>query len=175
MASKNDAVVEPRPFALGESVFPISGGLPLNKRAPQRQAYRLLELKRWSDYLGLPLNLHPKFFPVDEVPASKMIAAAIKADGNDAALKLAGALMRAVWADERDISDADTLVRLGDENGLDGAALYAAREDATDLYQRYTSDAIELQVFGAPWYEYRGISFWGQDRLDFLERALSQN
>ena len=173
IAKKFDAVVEPRPFGLGESIFPISGGLPLNKRAPQRQAYRLIELKRWSEFLGLPLNLNPRFFPVDDLAAAKMIAAAIKANGNEAALKLSGALLRAVWAEERDISDPDTLIQIGDENGLDGALLYASREAATDLYDAYTQAAIDLQVFGAPWYEYRGESYWGQDRLDFLECALA--
>lgn len=174
IADKHGASVEPRPFDLGERIFPISGGLPLNKRSPQRQAYRLVELARWSRFLALPLNLHPKFFPVDDTDASKMIAAAIKVYGNAAALPLAGAFMRAVWAEERNIADAATLVQIADENGLDGSALFGGREDAADLYDLFTRDAIDQQVFGAPWYEYRGESFWGQDRLDFLDRALEQ-
>ena len=52
------------PVDLGGKVFPVSGGLPLAKRAPQRQAYRLVELKRFCDYLHAPLNLQPKYFPV---------------------------------------------------------------------------------------------------------------
>lgn len=173
IAARHGAIVEPRPFGLGETIFPVSGGLPLNKRAPQRQAYRLIELRRWSGYLDLPLNLHPKYFPVDDLAASWMIAATAHIQGNDSALRLAGAMMRAVWAEEGDISDPQTLVRLADESGLDGAALYAAREDGAALYDGYTQDALALQVFGAPWYEYEGESFWGQDRLDFLDRALA--
>lgn len=175
VAHKHDAVVEPRPIALGERIFPISGGLPLGKRSPQRQAYRLVELKRWSEYLGVPLNLHPKFFPVKEVDAATMIAAAIRSDGNAAAMKLAGGVFRAVWALDADIADRDTLIRIARECGLDGESLYAARESAQDLYEQFTKEAIDLQVFGAPWYEYKGEPFWGQDRLDFLERALSQS
>jgi 2-hydroxychromene-2-carboxylate isomerase len=170
---KLDAVIEPRPMALGERIFPVSGGLPLAKRSPQRQAYRLVELKRWSEHLGVPLNVHPKFFPVQDVDAATMIAATIRDEGNAGALALAGGVFRAVWAQERDISDRDTLIKIAQECGLDGEALYAAREGAMELYQHYTQEAMDLQVFGAPWYEYEGQPFWGQDRLEFLDRALS--
>jgi 2-hydroxychromene-2-carboxylate isomerase len=173
MAARHGATVEVRPFDLGARVFPVSGGLPLGQRAPQRQAYRLVELERWSEFLGQPLNRHPRFFPVAGDDASKMIIAAAQQAGNDAAMKLAGALLSAVWAEDRDIADAATLQAVGNECGLDGAALHAAREDASRLYDRYTADAIEAGVFGAPWYEFRGEPFWGQDRLDFLDRALA--
>lgn len=173
MAKAHGAMIEPRPCALNSAIFPVSGGLPLKQRSPQRQAYRLVELQRWSEHLGVPLNIHPKFFPVDESVAAMMIAAAIKSAGNEAALALTGALLRAVWAQERDISDADTLVQIGNETGLDGKALYAAHMQAKDLFDQYTREAIERQVFGAPWYEYRGVPYWGQDRLEFLERALA--
>src|SRR5690606_24935354 len=137
------------------------------------QAYRLTELKRWSHYLDLPLTVKPKFFPVDETDAAKMIVSVTLAGDNDGALKLAGAMLRAVWAEERDIADTATLIQLADGCGLDGAAVHAKRNDSTDLYEQYTKDAIALQVFGAPWYVYREESFWGQDRLEFLERALA--
>ena len=173
IAARHGAQVEPRPFSLS-AIFPKSGGLPLKQRAPQRQAYRLTELQRWSDYLELPLNVHPKYFPVADEPASLMIAAAIDSDGNDAALRLARAVYRAVWVEDRDIADRDTLVQLAQECQLDGEALYAARADAQERYDLYTQQAGEHQVFGAPWYVYQGESFWGQDRLDFLDRALAK-
>jgi len=173
IATRFGAAVQPRPFALTNAVFPVSGGLPLKQRAPQRQAYRLVELKRWSEYLGVPLNIHPKHFPVaNDEPASLMIAAAIKHAGNDAALHLIGAVFRAVWVEDRNILDADTLIQLGNECGLDGALLYQACEDARHIYDENTQRALEQQVFGAPWYVYKDEPFWGQDRLPFLERAL---
>jgi 2-hydroxychromene-2-carboxylate isomerase len=172
MARRHGALVEPRPMELAK-VFPLSGGLPLDKRPRQRQAYRLTELKRWSQHLGIALNVQPRFFPVDETDASKMIATVAQGGDVDGALKLAGALLRAVWAEERNIADAATLIQVADDCGLDGAALHAGREAGAAPYERWTNDAIELQVFGAPWYVYHGESFWGQDRLDFLERALA--
>lgn len=175
LAGRHNATIEPRPIDLGGRVFPVSGGLPLGKRAPQRQAYRLVELGRWAAQRGRPLNLHPKFFPVAAEDASRLIIAAGQAHGNEAATTLAGALLRAVWAEERNIGDAATLRTIAGECGLDGAALYEARAAAEPLYDQYTQDALEAQVFGVPWYEYRGEPFWGQDRLDFLDRALASS
>lgn len=172
LAEQHGARVQPKPIDLGR-VFPISGGLPLNQRPPQRQAYRLLELTRWSTYLDLPLTLEPKFFPVDDKDAAKMVLAAANAGDDSAALRLAGALLRAVWAQERDIADRATLIQIANEVELDGAALYSERQAASDLYDSYTKEAIDLQVFGAPWYVYRDEPFWGQDRLALLDRALA--
>src|ERR1700730_11594335 len=89
-----------KPFDLGK-VFGVSGGLPLAKRAPQRQAYRLLELARWSGQLGLPMNPQPKFFPIPPDAAAKLIVAARTSLGAEAALELAGAVMRGLWAEDR--------------------------------------------------------------------------
>ena len=167
--------VDVRPFDLGR-VFGTSGGLPLAKRAPQRQAYRLVELERWSRFLGLPLNLHPAFFPVAGDPAARLIVAAKLAGGNDAAMRLTGAIGRAVWVEERDIASADTLSAIAAESGLDSAALVESAGSAAVQaeYDRYTEDAIAANVFGAPWYIVDGVGYWGQDRLDFVERAFQQ-
>lgn len=172
IAKRHGAAIDLRPADLNR-VFPVSGGLPLAKRAPQRQAYRLVELGRWSKFLGVQLNLHPKYFPVAGDDAAKLIIAARETGGDEAGLKLAGALLRAVWVEERNIADAAALRAIASECGLDPAALESAAEAAARIYDRNTEDAIEASVFGAPWYEYRGEPFWGQDRLDFLDRALA--
>jgi 2-hydroxychromene-2-carboxylate isomerase len=174
IANRRGATINVRPIDLGK-VFPVSGGLPLKQRAPQRQAYRLVELKRWSRHLGMPLNLQPKFFPVSGDLASKWILAALEGGTGDA-LRLAGAAMRAVWAEERNIAETETLAAIAREQGFDVAAL-AARGVAADIAARYdafTQEAIERQIFGAPTYVYRDELFWGQDRLDFLDRALAE-
>lgn len=175
MTQQHGVDVDIRPCDIGR-VFGTSGGLPLPKRAPQRQAYRLLELERWSRFLGLPLNLHPAFFPVDGDPAARLIIAAKLAEGNDAAMRLTGAVGRAVWVEERNIADAGTLSAIAAETGLDGAVLVDSADSAAVRaeYDRYTDDAIAANVFGAPWYIVDGIGYWGQDRLDFVERALQQ-
>ena len=162
------------PFDLNGQVFPLSGGLPLGKRAPQRQAYRLIELARWRDFTGIPLNPQPRFFPVAGDQAALAIIAADQLHGSAAALRLAGGVLRAVWAEERNIADELTLSALISEAGLDPAPVLGHRQSALAQYESNTRQAIEQQVFGAPWYVWHGQPFWGQDRLDLLERAIAK-
>ena len=164
MAKAAGANVRLMPIDLGR-VFPISGGLPLGKRAPQRQAYRLVELARFSKFLGIPLNVHPQFFPVAGDSAAKLIIAVDMHQGIDAALALAGAVLTAVWHQERDIADTDTLAALLHEHQLDPTCL--ALSNTPEVQARYdsnTQSAIDMQVFGAPSYVVDGELFWGQDR-----------
>lgn len=172
MAEQHGAQILLRPVDLGR-VFPVSGGLPLAKRAPQRQAYRLQELARWREHRGVPLNIHPKHFPAPADDAARLIIAADLALGTAAGLKLAYALMRAVWAEERNIGDAQTREAIVSEQGLDAQAISARTAEAAAAFDAYTEEAIVAQVFGAPWYQIGEQSFWGQDRLEFVERALA--
>lgn len=173
MARRHGAKIILRPVDLSR-VFPVSGGVPLAKRAPQRQAYRLKELERWREQAGVRLNIHPKHFPVPADDAARLIVATDLALGTEAGLTLAGALLRAVWAEDRDISDAATRAAIVAERGLDAAAIAAQTEQAEKAYDDYTEEAMREQVFGAPWYLVDGEPFWGQDRLDFVERALAR-
>ena len=161
------------PVDLGGKVFPVSGGLPLAKRAPQRQAYRLQELQRFSQWLDVPLNLQPHYFPVNGDDAAQLIIAVDMKDGSDAAMRIAGAVMRAVWVEQRNIADEATLASLLAEQGLPAARMDDAHSQAAhERYEIDTQQAIEAGVFGAPTYVIGGEIFWGQDRLDFVERRL---
>lgn len=172
LVQRSGAQVNVRPMDLGQ-IFPLTGGLPLPQRAPQRQAYRLLELRRYSESLGMPLNLHPQHFPVAGDPAALLITAVAAHDGSAAALRLTGAVARAVWAEERDIADAVALRALLGECGLGVDRLDQSRDEATQAaYVQNTRLALEAGVFGAPGYVVDGELFWGQDRLDFVERRL---
>ncbi len=175
LAKQHGVQIDIKPCDLGK-VFNVSGGLPLAKRAPQRQAYRLAEMKRWSDHLQVPLNLQPKFFPLPGDPAAKLIIATKLAHGNEAALEVAGAVMRALWAEDKNIGDADALAAIASACGHDGQALLKS-SDTTSVqteYERFTDDAIAASVFGSPWYVVDGEGYWGQDRLDFVERAFAK-
>jgi carboxymethylenebutenolidase len=152
-------------------IFPNSGGLPLPKRAPVRQAYRLLELQRWRDVLDLPLIVEPKYFPVNDKLAAAMIIN-LRETQADAALVLAGACLRACWVEERDISDPDTLLSIAAECQLDGSLLLSQIDEALQVRTSDSHRALERGVFGAPTFVFEEQIFWGQDRLDFLDRAL---
>ena len=174
IAAAAGARIELLPADYGR-IFPVSGGLPLPKRAPQRQAYRLVELARFSQHLGLPLNLQPQHFPVPADDAARLIIAVQQHDGTAAALAFTGALMRAVWVEERHIADPATLAALLAENGLGAQRLDESRAAAAQqAYDANTERAITLGVFGAPTYVVDGELFWGQDRLDFLQRRLAR-
>ncbi len=173
MAKQAGATVRIKPMDLGGQIFPATGGLPVGQRPPQRQAYRLVELQRFSHFLQMPFNLKPRFFPVAGDDAARLIIAVDQHDGTDAALKVCGAVLAAVWVQERDIADASVLQAILHEQGLAAdrwtAALAPAAQDA---YMVYTRQAMDAGVFGAPSYVVDGEIFWGQDRLEFLQRRL---
>ena len=154
-------------------IFPQSGGLPLAKRAPQRQAYRLVELKRFAEHLGLALNPQPRYFPVDATPSARLITAVAEQDGMAAAMALAGAVLAACWREERDIASDATLAELLEECDLPAERLAESRgADTQARYDAHTQAAMDAGVFGAPTYVIDGELFWGQDRLDFVARKL---
>ena len=173
IAQRAGAHVAVKPVDMAR-VFAASGGLPVAQRPVQRQLYRMAELRRWRAHLGIPINLEPRHARVPGEMAARLLIAADLRDLN--ALALTGFLGRAVWEEERDISDPETLKAIATENGRNAGLLWeAAQAPATrEAYDAYTQEAIDRQVFGAPTYAYRDELFWGQDRLDFLERALAR-
>ncbi|MGZ8273535.1 MAG: DsbA family protein [Burkholderiaceae bacterium] len=175
ICAQHGAQVHLRVMDLGK-VFPASGGVPLKDRAPQRRAYRLVELRRWRDFLGIPLTVEPKFFPVPaEAPATAVLAV-LERHGTESALDLAGDLMRAIWAEELNLADPATLVDVLTKRGLDATALlaHARSAEVAARYIQNSQEAIARGAFGSPTYVYQDELFWGQDRLDFLERALAR-
>ncbi|MFD1330603.1 2-hydroxychromene-2-carboxylate isomerase [Methylopila musalis] len=157
------------------AVFAAGGGKPVKERPTQRQAYRLVEMKRWREIRGVPLTLHPKFYPADPSLGHRVLLAALRENRDVSAFAHAG--LKAVWADELDIADPATLVRLADDSGLPGAELLRRAHDDPTLAAEegaLTEEAIARQLFGAPFYFFRDEPFWGQDRLDLLERAITE-
>ena len=157
---------------IGSQLLAATGGLPVPKRHPARLAYRLVELERWKRHWSIPMNIEPKFFPVDDGKAAHMVIAARQL-GQDA-IALSNAFLACVWEAEQDISDLSVLITAADQAGFDGQAL-VERIDADDLaaiHQANTDEAIEHEVFGMPWFIHDGVPYWGQDRIRFLAKAL---
>jgi 2-hydroxychromene-2-carboxylate isomerase len=174
IAAEAGARVRVLPADFGGKVFPVSGGLPLAQRAVQRQAYRLVELRRFAEHLRLPLKLHPAHFPVDGNAAARLVVAVDLHDGADAAMRLAHAVMKAVWVEDRDIADGRERSALLAACGLDARRIDDAEAPSVQAqYDAHARSAVEVGVFGAPSYVVDGEIFWGQDRLDFLQRRLA--
>jgi carboxymethylenebutenolidase len=161
IARRHGARVNVKPVDFGV-IFPQSGGLPLPKRAPQRQAYRLMELRRWKAHLGIPLVIQPKHFPVDASAAAHLICAA----PDEKRMALAGDLLAALWRDDRNLADPQVIAEIGGRHGVPAGDKAA--------FERNTQEALTRGVFGAPSYCFGEEIFWGQDRLDFLDRALAE-
>lgn len=135
-----------------------------------------MEMARWRAHLGIPLHVQPKHAPMNEaLPASCVIVARETVD-DDAAMRLAHRVLRALWEDELDPADDATLEVLIADVGLDPQALMAVAREPRWMEQRVADSAMALAVgvFGAPSYVVNQEIFWGQDRLDFLERRLAQ-
>lgn len=159
-----------KPVRIGE-IFAATGGLPLAQRPEARKAYRLTELTRISRRHGLPLTLHPAFYPCDDGLAAGVILAAEQAGADGLALALA--LGRGLWAEERNIADPADVRAILTAAGADADALLAAAPQAEQHRSATTAEALAAGVFGAPTYVWKGELFWGQDRLDYLDDAVA--
>jgi len=171
LAEKNNLTVNWKPFDLF-AAFKLTGQKKVKERPPQIQANRLNELRRWGAFLEMKINIQPKHFPPDANPSHKMIIAAIKT-GNEVT-NLANAYMSACWAEERNIGDTETIIAIANEQGFDGNSLFesAKNTEIQETLDQNTAEAIAQNVFGAPTWIYEGELFWGQDRIDFLTRAI---
>ena len=179
IAAAHGAVIDP--VIVGyDRMFAAAGTIPLPHRPPLRKAYRLVELRRWSAWRGVPLVAEPRHYrgeieEPDERLAALMVTAA-KAVGEDS-LTLAHAIGRALWAEERFPFVRSELLSIAEANGFDGPSLLAAAErpDTARLYESQTERAIARGVFGMPFYIWREEPFWGQDRLEMLDAALGSS
>lgn len=154
-----------------------NGGIPLRSRPQPRQDYHAMELDRWRRQTGIPLVLRPRHYPpTDARPAGRMVMAA-QARGLDAGL-LSESLLRALWAEERDIADPAVRDAVAASVGMDGPGLRAAAESAAILAEWDANNAAAAAkgVFGVPSFfldtPEGELFLWGQDRLPFLEKAL---
>jgi 2-hydroxychromene-2-carboxylate isomerase len=153
-------------------LFARTGGQPLAERPQARRDYRLQELRRQAKKHGMPIIQQPAHFPTNPAPASYAIIAA-QADGTGDTGALVRNILTACWAEERDIAEdaviRDCLERAGFEAGLADRGLLAGAE----TYARNLEEAVEVGVFGAPFYIVGDERFWGQDRLEDLDLFLA--
>lgn len=173
MGERHGLPINYYPVDIG-AVYARTGGIKLPLRAKERRDYRFLEMRRFRDILGMPINLEPKHMTQSvEIPSRFAIAAMHTGiDGHD----LIHAIMTALWVEERDIEDPATLVAIAAGLGLDGEAILerSRGKAAAEQYYRNTDDAVARGVFGAPFYFFRGEGFWGQDRLDMLDATIAR-
>jgi 2-hydroxychromene-2-carboxylate isomerase len=172
IAKKYNAEIIEKPCDLVGGIFAKTGGIPVPQRSPQRKKYRLDEIKRWSEFLNIKTNIKPKFFPPKDphLPAKYTIAANLLG----VKVVFGHELLKQLWNEEKDISDIKNIESISDRFKINFKELseLAKTEKVSKIYTDNTEEAIEKNVFGAPTYIFNNNLFWGQDRLEFLERAL---
>ncbi|OKL56725.1 hypothetical protein UA08_07861 [Talaromyces atroroseus] len=176
LAKENNAKIIFKPVDLMH-IFSVSGGLPVKQRSPQRQAYRFVEMERWTKVRRIPIQAHPKFYPANPSLAHRVLLAAIEELGHEseAVQEFVHRSLEAVWANELDIADKTTISDLAQSSGLDGIRLLERAENEEKLAEQevaLTEEAKAKRFFGAPLYLYRDEPFWGQDRLEMLEDVI---
>lgn len=174
ISKDNGCDLEMLPVNFGE-IFPVSGGLPVHKRPLQRQTYRLQELKRWSEYLKINLNPQPEYFPSRSLlPTNVIISLKILNFNN--IFEIANTIMEGLWVKQMDIDDPTNLkkILLRYYKTAEEILEFAQSDVVKKELKKYTEDAIKLSVFGAPTYIIDDQVFWGQDRLDFVERYIKR-
>ena len=172
VAERHGAALAYKPVDLF-GVWEVSGAVPPPKRPAVRQRYRLAELERVADYRDLPINIKPAHWPVDATLADLSIVA-VTAQGGDAGGYM-GSLFKACWAEDRNIADEALLGELLTAAGHDAAAAldFAKSDAAKETRANNTAEAIAADAVGVPAYVLNGEVFWGQDRVEYLEHALT--
>lgn len=171
VAAKHGATITYKPMDI-MALFARTGGTPPPQRHPNRQEWRLQEMRRTAKKLELPINLKPAHWPTNPAPSSYAIIAAQDAGGGDLGA-LVHSILRACFAEEKDIADdavvQDCLRAAGFDPGLTMSGMLTGAE----TYARNTEKAVEAGVFGSPFYVCEdGEKFWGQDRLVDLDAHL---
>jgi carboxymethylenebutenolidase len=173
LAAQHGATLRIWPVDFG-TIFAGSGGLPLPKRSPQRQAYRLQELARWRDTLGIPVHIHPAGFPSPETLTAGCVIAIRETIGDAPAIKLGHRVLKALWEEEKKPSDPEILAGLIADIGLDPHAILTLGAEMrwAEMRAADSQAALDRGVFGAPFFVIGKDMFWGQDRLEFVKRRL---
>ncbi|GDX35349.1 MAG: 2-hydroxychromene-2-carboxylate isomerase [Candidatus Fonsibacter ubiquis] len=175
ISKKYSAQIIEKPIDLVGKVFVATGGTPVPQRHISRQNYRLLELKRWGEFLNIKINQKPKFFPPKDphLPALFCLASIDMGISMDFSTKV----LEHLWVKENDISNIDTLKLIADDLKISFEELnkLATSDKIKKIYEANTQEAINMNIFGVPSYVYNNEIFWGQDRLELLEYSLKKN
>ena len=171
IAAKHGAKLALRPIRIIEA----NGGIPLRTRLAPRQDYHALELSRWSQHLDIPLNLQPRHYPCRTIEIAAKAVMAVQQAGLDAPA-FSFAVQRALWAEDRDIADVKTLEEIARAHVGEAAAALVRDPAPAGIEAQWHANLAQaeaLGIFGTPTYVVNGELFWGQDRLDFVDRKLA--
>lgn len=171
IAARHGCRINYKPLDL-PALFARTGGTLPKDRHASRQEYRAQELLRQAEKQGLPFNFAPAFWPANMAPSSYAVIAAQNAGGGDMG-RLVHAILRACWAEEKNIAEDAVIRACLTEAGFDAGLADSGLLVGAETYAQNLEDAVKAGVFGAPFYIAPGDQrFWGQDRLEDLDAYL---
>ncbi|SIO09864.1 2-hydroxychromene-2-carboxylate isomerase [Vannielia litorea] len=171
IANRAGATIAYKPVDI-MALFARTGGTPPGERHENRKAYRMQELKRAAAKTGLKMNFQPAHFPTNAAPSSYALIAA-QAEGGGNLGDLAHGLLRAVWAEEKDIAQDEVIKACLEAAGFDPGIADRGLLAGAETYGRNLDEAVERGAFGAPFYITDDDErFWGHDRLNDLADHL---
>lgn len=171
VAQRTGAELRWRPFLLG-AVFKATGNVPPVSTA-NKAAWLLRDVQDWASYLGLPPFRMPENFPINSLKANRL---GLVAAEHGRIAPFSHAAFRAAFAEGRDLADPQVLAELARAAEVDPAQALAKAEtqEIKDALRRNTDEALARGAFGAPTFFVGDELFFGNDRLMFVERALSR-
>lgn len=170
VAAKHGATITYKPLDI-MGLFARTGGVPPKDRHPNRQEWRLQEIRRTAKKLDMPINLQPAHWPTNPAPSSYAIIAAQTEGGGDLG-GLVHSFLRAVWAEDRDIAEDDVVRELLEKAGYDAGLADKGMLAGAEQYTQNLEDAVNAGVFGAPTYILGEERFWGQDKIADVDLHL---
>lgn len=172
IADRHDREIVFKPIDVGRAWAETGAGKPLRDRASVLQDYRLVELERWANWRGVPLNSTPKHHPVPFTLSSSMIIAAIQSGLG--AFEITRALMKGCWVHEKDISNPDDVLAIVDSVGINGKELLdmAESDEVASVLSSNTDDALLDGAWSVPSFVVDEELFFGQDRLEMMDWRL---
>lgn len=174
LARRHGREVDWRPMLLG-AAFKVAGTAPLTD-VPMKGDYSRRDFLRSARFHGVADFRMPSRFPIPTQAAARILLWA-KSNDPASAPRVAKAMLRAYWAQDRDISNPDIAAAAAAEAGVDAASARAVVDDPQwkDALKREVDAGLGKGVFGSPFVIVEGETFWGLDRFDQLDWYLSSS
>jgi 2-hydroxychromene-2-carboxylate isomerase len=169
MCARFDAELIYMPIFLGGIFKTIGNTTPVSIKP--KGAWMFDDISRYAKYYGVPFEMNPHFI-FNSLPAMR---GAVWAESEGCLENYNKAMFEAAWIDGKNVGDADGMQAIAKDAGIDAAVLANAIQfpDIKKTLLDYTNQAVERGVFGAPTIFVEGVMHFGQDRLPWVERALS--
>ncbi|OTG89813.1 2-hydroxychromene-2-carboxylate isomerase [Acinetobacter sp. ANC 3832] len=172
IAAEKQAEIIWKPILLG-GVFKATGNSsPM--AVPTKARYSMQDLKRWSNYWNIPVQMNPHF-PINTLMLMRLLTA-VQLYQPERFIDVTTGLFNAMFGQPRNLNDQQEFIQVATELGLDTASVqtWLSDEKVKGQLKFLTEEAVERGVFGAPTWFVKDEMYWGVDHLHFVEMALDR-